>query len=277
MTVLVLTAVFYVLEEFFPAERRQPGTSRWFNTAYYFFIVAWLLLLQFVFAPVFSFALIRTGGGFLPQLIDPPRGFLPNLVFALAFAVSWDVWQYWVHRLQHTWPVFWQTHKFHHSDTALNASAQARAHLLNYVLHTLLYLPLLLVWGSLTPHLAATFVMFRLWGFVNHANTRLDLGFLTPIISGPQWHRIHHSMFDEHYDKNFAAFFPFIDILFGTYYRPRKDEYPATGIPAREFSGHLSEATIAPFLGLYRLGLGQIRKLAGRLSKSTVSSTSPEL
>jgi len=37
------------------------------------------------------------------------------------------------------------------------------------------------------------------------------------------------------YDKNFAAFFPVIDILFGTYYRPRRDEYPRTGIPAVDF------------------------------------------
>ena len=132
-------------------------------------------------------------------------------------------------------------------------------------------------WGSLTPHFAATFLMFRLWGFVNHANTRLDLGFLTPIISGPHWHRIHHSTSAEHYDKNFAAFFPFIDILFGTYYRPHKDEYPPTGIPTHDFSGHLSEATIAPFVGFYRLGAGRIRKLAARDSKLTVSSTSPEL
>ena len=38
----------------------------------------------------------------------------------------------------------------------------ARHHLLNYVLHTALYLPLLLIWASLTPHFAATFVMFRM-------------------------------------------------------------------------------------------------------------------
>lgn len=213
----------------------------------------------------------------MPRLINPPRGIFAEFGFALTFAFVWDLWQYWVHRMQHAWPVFWQTHRFHHSETALNASAQARSHMLNYVMRTIMYLPLLLVWGSMSPHFAAAFVMFRLWGFVNHANTRLNLGFLTPIISGPHWHRIHHSTFAEHYDKNFAAFFPFIDILFGTYYRPGKDEYPATGIPVREFSGDLSEATIAPFVGLYGLSLCQIRKLTERLSKLRVSSNSAEL
>jgi len=52
--------------------------------------------------------------------------------------------------------------QFHHSDTALSARAQTRHHLFNYVLHTALYLPLLLIWASLTPHFAATFVMFRI-------------------------------------------------------------------------------------------------------------------
>ena len=276
-TVLILTGIFYLLEKLFPAEKHQPASRRWFNTAYYFVIVAWILLLQFVFTPIFSFLLIRVGGGLMPRLINPRRGVFAELGFALVFALIWDLWQYWVHRLQHAWPIFWQTHKFHHSETALNASAQARSHMLNYVMYTVMYAPLLLVWGGMSPHFAATFVMFRLWGFVNHANTRLNLGFLTPIVSGPHWHRIHHSTLTEHYDKNFAAFFPFIDILFGTYYRPGKDEYPPTGIPAREFSGDLSEATIAPFVGLYRLGSCEIRKLMGRLSKLTAGSTSAEL
>jgi sterol desaturase/sphingolipid hydroxylase (fatty acid hydroxylase superfamily) len=96
-----------------------------------------------------------------------PRGVLAQIGFALAFAFIWDLWQYWVHRLQHAWPVFWETHKFHHSETGPNATAQARHHMLHYVLNTVLYLPLVLFWGGLTPHFLATFMMFSLWGFVN--------------------------------------------------------------------------------------------------------------
>ena len=60
---------------------------------------------------------------------------------------------------------------------------------LNYVLHTALYLPLLLIWASLTPHFAATFVMFRIIlrpefrqqifsGHLGEATTARLLGFI---------------------------------------------------------------------------------------------------
>ena len=266
-SVFALTIVFYILEELFPAESQQPASGRLFNTAYYIFLVLWLLVLQIVFAPVFSFALIKAGGGLLPRFMSAPRGVLAQIGFALAFAFVWDLWQYWVHRLQHAWPLFWETHKFHHSETALNATAQARHHMLHYVLNTALYLPLVLFWGGLTPHFLATFMMFRLWGFVNHANARLNLGFLTPVVAGPQWHRIHHSIIPEHFDKNFATFFPFIDILFGTYYRPRKDEHPPTGLPARDYSSNLSEATVAPFINLYKFAVIRTRKMPAPVSE----------
>jgi sterol desaturase/sphingolipid hydroxylase (fatty acid hydroxylase superfamily) len=94
--------------------------------------------------------------------------------------------------------------------------------------------------------------MFRLWGFVNHSNIRLNLGPLTPVISGPHWHRIHHSINQEHYDKNYATFFPFIDIIFGTYHKPERDEYPQTGLPGGENESYLREATISPFSGWYK-------------------------
>jgi sterol desaturase/sphingolipid hydroxylase (fatty acid hydroxylase superfamily) len=95
--------------------------------------------------------------------------------------------------------------------------------------------------------------MFRLWGFVNHANLRLHLGPLTALVSNPQWHRIHHSISIEHRDKNFAAFFPVIDIMFGTYYRPHKHEYPATGVAAASRSGDFVQATAGPFLSFRQM------------------------
>jgi sterol desaturase/sphingolipid hydroxylase (fatty acid hydroxylase superfamily) len=162
------------------------------------------------------------------------------------FAFGWDLWQYWVHRVQHSSQALWETHKFHHSETALNASTHARTHILSHILFMLLYMPLLLLIGSLSPHWIVALIMFRFWGYFNHANIRLNLGVLTPVISGPQWHRIHHSMLPEHRNKNFATFFPFIDMIFGTYYRPRRDEYPPTGLGDGGDVDFLRDATIDP-------------------------------
>jgi sterol desaturase/sphingolipid hydroxylase (fatty acid hydroxylase superfamily) len=261
--VLVLSVFFYVLERFAPAEKGQSSSKWLFNIAYFHFILASIFLLQFLFNPVYSYLLILAGGGLLPKLISQPTGFVTHLLFGLGFALVWDLWQYWIHRLQHTHILLWETHKFHHSETALNSSTVARHHILNHILFLALYPPVLLLFGSLTPHFIATFVMFRLWGFVNHMNVRLNFGGLTTIISGPQWHRIHHSVYREHQDKNFAAFFPFIDILFGTYYRPRKDEYPATGLMPEDHQCELYRATVAPLLNIYKIAANRVISVLG--------------
>jgi sterol desaturase/sphingolipid hydroxylase (fatty acid hydroxylase superfamily) len=96
----------------------------------------------------------------------------------------------------------------------------------------------------------AVIVGYMASAFFNHANIRLRLGPLTPILCGPQYHRIHHSRLPEHQDKNFAALFPVIDMMFGTYHRPSRDEFPPTGLisgapaVARHWQAHLD-----PFRG----------------------------
>jgi lathosterol oxidase len=51
-----------------------------------------------------------------------------------------------------------------------------------------------------------------------HANTRINFGFLKYVFVTPQFHHWHHSDNPKAYDKNFAIHFPFIDMIFGTYY-----------------------------------------------------------
>lgn len=228
----LLTVLFLCVERVRPAEARQPF-ARWLvNVAYLPFILAWVLALQILVTPAAAALLRLTGGGILQRFVEAPRTPLAHVFFALAFALAWDVWQYWVHRWQHASRLLWRTHALHHAETALNASSQARHNATNYVLFSVLYMPMVVLFGGLAPHPVAAFVMFRLWGFVNHANVRVGFGRATPLVAGPQWHRIHHSTRPEHRDKNFAAFFPFLDVLFGTYHEPRADEYPATGLSA---------------------------------------------
>ena len=259
-TVVLLSAVFFLLETFAPAEKGQPLSKRLFNLVYYPFYLASVMFVSFLVQPAFSQLMQTSRGGILPRVMSAPRGFVANLLFALFFVFVWDVWQYWVHRLQHMLPLLWETHRFHHSETALNSSTHARHHLTHALLFMFLHAPLLVIFGALSPHAIAAFLMSKLWGFVNHANLRLHLGPLTPVVSSPQWHRIHHSIEGQHRDKNFAAFFPVIDMVFGTYYKPRRDEYPATGLAGAEpaGAGDVREATTEPLLGGYRLARRRI-------------------
>jgi sterol desaturase/sphingolipid hydroxylase (fatty acid hydroxylase superfamily) len=266
LSVLILTLIFNFLELLAPAEKGQAVSKRLFNLLYFPCALALTLSIQFLITPFYSHALGFARGGLLPEFINEKSNLAANLLFALFYALVFDIWQYWAHRLQHTVPFLWETHKFHHSETALNSSTIARTHVLSNLLFIILYLPVLIILGPQTPHFIALFLMFKLWGFINHMNVRLNLGPLTPVISGPQWHRLHHSLYDEHHDKNFAAFFPFIDILFGTYHRPGKGEYPPTGLPQEECEGYLREATVSPLVVWYKITARRFGRL--RISRA---------
>ena len=258
-SVLLTALIFYALERLAPAERGQPLSGWLFNVAYTPLILALIILLDLLFHPARSHILASTGGGLLPVFVGEESGPAEHLLFAVAYAVVWDFWQYLLHRLQHAVPFLWETHKFHHSETALNSATQSKVHALSYLLTVVFYLPVIALFGSQAPHFIATFLLFRLWGFINHMNVRVSFGPLTPVISGPQWHRIHHSINAEHYNKNFATFFPFIDIMFGTYYRPRKEEYPPSGLAGERLPA-LRGATVEPFLAWHKMALGRLRR-----------------
>lgn len=244
-SVVLLTAAFYALELLIPADGTQTWRNRLGNWIYLPVITLWAFVLQFALGPWYALFIEMGRGGVLARLRG--GGWVGEALLALAFAVLWDVWQYWVHRWQHSSPFLWETHKFHHSDASLNASSQTRHHLTSHIFYFVSYAPMLLLFGAFTPHAVVSIVMFRLWGFVNHANVRVGFGPLTMLLASPQWHRIHHSTERAHYDTNFATLFPFIDRLFGTYYRPAPDEFPPTGLPA-ERETMLRQATISPFV-----------------------------
>ena len=92
-------------------------------------------------------------------------------------------------------------------------------------------------WIALTP---------TVWSYVVHANIRVGFGRFWWLLSSPQYHRIHHSIRAEHRNKNFAVWFPFYDVMFGTAWRPRPGEFPETGIDGIEVS-NMSDAFMLPF------------------------------
>jgi sterol desaturase/sphingolipid hydroxylase (fatty acid hydroxylase superfamily) len=244
-----LSAIFFAIERLNRIGRRSLADSLG-NYIYLPFYVGSVCLLQAAAGPFFSRLAARSGG--LAGAIEG-RGVVAEILAGTMFVVAWDVWQYWVHRWQHTSPLLWESHRLHHSDELMSSSSQTRHHVLSQVVNLACYTPLLLLFGPFRLNAVAGFLMFRLWGFVNHANVRLSLGPLTSVIAGPQWHRIHHSTQPQHLDKNFATFFPLIDRVFGTYYEPGRDEYPPTGLVHEAPESFLVQATISPFRRWYRM------------------------
>lgn len=163
-----------------------------------------------------------------------PQTIMGLIVISIVNVFVWDFFQYWFHRAEHKFAILWPVHALHHDDESVNWSTSQRNTIWSALLHVFLVnVPTVMVCGLNLVPIAGAYLLFKTYGLFNHANIRVDLGFLTPVISGPQWHRIHHGRDEEYFNKNFAAFFPVLDILFGTYRRPLPNEYPATGLSDR--------------------------------------------
>ncbi len=182
------------------------------------------------------------------------------------FLLTCDYFFYWYHRAQHKFSFLWAIHELHHSDAELNSTSSARTswpeglvQRIVITIPTLCLIPLDLKSAILAALLA------KLWLVFTHANLRLNLGLLTPLVCGPQLHRIHHSIERKHYNTNFAQYFPIWDVLFSTYYQPQGNEFPDTGIPSLH-SNISPLATIGRPIELWSLQLKQL--LEKRLKSS---------
>jgi sterol desaturase/sphingolipid hydroxylase (fatty acid hydroxylase superfamily) len=237
--------VALVIESLRPAEAGQPLRNVAFNIMFSFVF----LLLANVLSPLLDLATKPTIEALKVGIpIAFSDTFSGQLLQVLAFYFVFDFFYYWLHRAQHAFPWLWAQHKIHHSDTSMNVTTANRHHWLEVPFHGLaIWLPLGILFQQKAVTIGWLWTGFLLWGYFIHLNIRFPLGPLTPVVCGPQLHRIHHSTQDKHLDKNFASSFPLFDILFGTYCAPEKDEYPSTGLVDGENLNGVIRASWAPF------------------------------
>jgi sterol desaturase/sphingolipid hydroxylase (fatty acid hydroxylase superfamily) len=165
---------------------------------------------------------------------------------ALGFFL-YDFFYYWFHRLQHIFRPFWRVHAVHHSIEQLNAVNDYH-HLLESALRVpLILLPMSLIIAVHAPEVIVYTLILQFMGQMTHANSKISYGLLRYVFSEPRFHRIHHSLEQRHWGKNFAFMFPIWDLIFGTAYFPKSDEYPPTGLSNQREPGSVMEYIAAPF------------------------------
>lgn len=231
MSIIVLTcAVLWVLERLKPAIADPGLNGRLHNIKVFMIVLLGLLILPFLanwITP--NLPTISLIEALLPNW--KREGWIGAITATLVYALVWDTFQYWVHRLQHTTPLLWNFHRVHHSDNAMNASTSFRQSFGSVMLgYFFVHIPTFIVCGGdLLPYIGSV-VLFSGWGYLNHANLRVPFGRLSWLLSGPQLHRLHHGQTKDYHDCNYAAFFPFLDFIFGTLRLPQQNEWPETGI-----------------------------------------------
>ena len=240
-----LTAAFAVAERFWPAGPHKSGRGWRLNMG----ISALYIVAPITVAAGTAAVMAALGSVIGLGLIDLRPAFHGGWWSAAAATLIWvavfDFFYYWWHRLQHEHPFFWRIHKLHHIDPALNVATNYRVHWLEDMFRVPFIVMPMAVLFKLDP--AVAFVVV-LWTVFIHANLRLHLGPLARVIAGPQLHRIHHSRLPEHFDRNYAAFLPVYDQLFGTYFHPRPDEFPPSGVEGEPEMASLREAALLPFM-----------------------------
>ncbi len=199
---LLLAALFYLLERFFPERPAQralrPGTR--VDAIYWFFdfFVAKRLATAASIVVLIAAVVLR-----MPRLALLAHQ--PLWLQAVEAVLAAEFCGYWSHRMMHQIPALWRLHKIHHSSERLDWLAAARVHPLESAWNRVIaLLPLFLLGFSLLPAMR--------WSFGAGA-TCLQPGLL---------HRWHHSADREALNKNYSGLLPLFDFLFGTAHFPQR-------------------------------------------------------
>jgi WD40 repeat protein/sterol desaturase/sphingolipid hydroxylase (fatty acid hydroxylase superfamily) len=213
-----LSVVFGLLARFMPC---NPGMYWWKNLRaagtdfLYWFVVPLFLRVARIAMLVAGVVLLFGGGepGFVALKTLPPW------LQCLAILFIEDVLLYWLHRLFHT-RLVWKFHAIHHSPQVLDWMSATRFHPVNNLLTFSLVDVAMLLLGF-SPVALLLLVPFNIvYSSMVHANLNWTFGPLRYLFASPVFHRWHHTTRDEGLDKNFASTFPFLDLLFGTFYMP---------------------------------------------------------
>jgi len=243
----LLFVTFGLLERRFPAGMLKSAQGWLFNIKLSLMYLAVPTLAGSLIAATIAAVRRVNGSGLVNLDSNSQMGIAEAMAAVVLYLLVWDFFYYWWHRAQHGVAALWAIHKLHHMDETLGVSTQMRVHWLEELGRVpFIFIPMALLF-DLPMHSGVTAFALTGWSAFIHANIRIGFGRASVILAGPQVHRIHHSRLPEHFDRNFAAFFPFYDAFFGTYYAPTRDEYPPTGIPRDPEIASLREAFLMPF------------------------------
>jgi sterol desaturase/sphingolipid hydroxylase (fatty acid hydroxylase superfamily) len=135
----------------------------------------------------------------------------------------------------------------HHGSKELDWLSSVRLHPVNDVLSRLAaVVPILLL--GFPPTILAGYVPFlTFYAILLHANLRWTFGPFRYVLASPGFHRWHHTSEEEGLDKNFAGLFPFIDLLFGTFYMPEGRQPERFGLTHEDVPDGLLGQLAYPF------------------------------
>lgn len=222
IAIVLFFIVALLFEKLRPADKNIPFFHR---ETKFEIMTAYLMML--VFWPLGKFAFDFLFLEVLTQNFIHDTGFAvistwPSWLRFITCLVALDLLIYAHHRFAHVF--LWPFHAVHHDAKNVNWSTSWRFHPAEILLMIFDMAVLLWIGFPADSILYAAFVVNLASNFT-HFNTDLKWkGLMKYILASPHFHRWHHALDRKATDSNMCFVFPFIDLIFGTYYCP--DEKP---------------------------------------------------
>jgi sterol desaturase/sphingolipid hydroxylase (fatty acid hydroxylase superfamily) len=242
---LGLAALFAVLAWKAPC---NPGMYWWKDLRGFATDLVYWFFMPFVFrigrTVMLLAGVVLLYGGNEPQFL--PVKHLPLWQQGLAILVIQDVYLYWMHRGFHS-RRGWHFHAVHHSPTTLDWLATTRFHPVNSLLEFAAADVAVVLLGFSPAAVLALAPLNLIYSAMVHANLNWTFGPFRYVLASPVFHRWHHTTRAEGLDKNFAATFPILDVIFGTFYMPAGKLPSEFGSGEAEFPAGFWGQMIHPF------------------------------
>lgn len=139
-----------------------------------------------------------------------------SLLSFFACLVLADFLYFFAHYIEHKVQFFWNLHSVHHSSTSFSLTTGYRLCWIAFVFDWLFYWPLGLL-GFPLEMILVCITLITCYAHILHTRFFPSIPWLEYIINTPKAHRIHHSSYQTHLDKNMAGIFMLWDHLFGTF------------------------------------------------------------
>ena len=245
LDLLLMAVIFVPIEMVFPKNKVQSKFHEEWKTDLIYFVVSHLFI-QFFGVITQKPATLFFGWIGLSEVHLWVRSLPYVIELLLAFLIT-DLFQYAAHRFFHSHTYLWRFHSVHHSTKNMDWLAGSRTHFVDiFVTRSMTFIPLY-VFGFSEITFNTYIIFMAIHAVLIHANTRINFGFVKYIFATPQYHHWHHCEDPKYYGKNFATIFPFIDMIFGTYYLPGKIWPEGTGLREANFPKGYINQLVYPF------------------------------
>jgi sterol desaturase/sphingolipid hydroxylase (fatty acid hydroxylase superfamily) len=226
VALLLLSAIFWMVEALFAANRGQPRGPRrqgfWTDVLYWFATPLVTRSVSEIGLAVLLVLVYRSSPAAISTMLQQRTTGLaaqPLWLQAIEMLVIGDFIAYWMHRWFHG-RTMWKFHAVHHCSTQLDWLSSVRLHPVNDWITRWVQASALVLCGFSTLAIAAYVPFLTFYALMLHANVSWRFGRIGWLVASPRFHRWHHTSEDEGLDRNFAGLFPWIDRLFGTWYMP---------------------------------------------------------